>query len=104
MFQAFRKQRDLLAIHSLNGLGQSYSHLPDPCVQRGGNCRLRVVALTKSLKPRKRILAPPWWFAVCTANASVLAIAVDAFAVAAAPVSHRSCRRGRCLAVAFRTG
>src|SRR5258708_19140156 len=30
IFQAFRKQRDLLAIHSLNGLGQSYSHLADP--------------------------------------------------------------------------
>jgi hypothetical protein len=30
IFQAFRKQRDLLAIHSLDGLGQSRSHLPDP--------------------------------------------------------------------------
>ena len=29
IFQAFRKQRDLLAIHLLNGLGQSYSHLQD---------------------------------------------------------------------------
>jgi hypothetical protein len=28
--QAFRKQRDLLAIHSLDGLDQSRSHLPDP--------------------------------------------------------------------------
>jgi hypothetical protein len=30
IFHAFRKQRDLLAIHSLDGLGQSRSHLPDP--------------------------------------------------------------------------
>jgi hypothetical protein len=29
IFQAFRKQRDLLAICSIEGLGQSYSHL-DP--------------------------------------------------------------------------
>jgi hypothetical protein len=30
IFQAFRKQRDLLAIHSLDGPGQSRSRLPDP--------------------------------------------------------------------------
>lgn len=57
IFQAFRKQRDLLAIHSLDGLGQSRSHLTF-CVRYGGNGSQRVIALAKSLKRGKRILAP----------------------------------------------
>jgi len=57
IFQAFRKQRDLLAIHSLDGLGQSHSHLPESfCVRSGGNGSQRVIAL-KSLNRGKRILA-----------------------------------------------
>jgi hypothetical protein len=39
IFKAFRKQRDSLAIHPLDGLGQSYSHLPDPFA-----CRLAATA------------------------------------------------------------
>ncbi len=58
IFRSFRKQRDLLAIHSLQRPG---SELQSPtrsfCVQHGGNGRQRVIALAKSLKRGKRILA-----------------------------------------------
>jgi hypothetical protein len=58
IFQAFRKQCDLLAIHSVNGLGQSYSQLAGPIAcSTAATGRQRVNALAKSRKRGKRILA-----------------------------------------------
>src|SRR5215475_4829334 len=44
-----------------------------------------------------------WWFAVCTADASVLAIAVEAFGMVAASAVASLLPPGQCLTLAFWT-